>query len=126
MKTKGLFTECTLTSKKPVISGKTSNGIAIYADSEDVKKGFQMFRNYKIMVFDDGEEVPNHGFCHRSRIIRLPLFDFWQIPEWLRIEKLKTLLVGDPEVAGAVARVEGVIPERLLASNSTNISTLQP
>ena len=119
MKTKGLFNECTLTSKQPIISGQTSDGLAIYADSGDMDKGFRLFQNYKLKVFDDGTEVPNHGFCYRSKIIRIPLFDFGQIPEWLRFKKLKAILSTDsPEITETIARVEGVVPERVLATGS--------
>lgn len=123
---KGLFDECTLTSKKPIISGTTSSGLAIYADQRDVMKGFRMFQNYWLKVFGDGEEVPNHGFCHRSKIIRLPFFDFGQFPEWMRLEKLKHLLLSEDEAIGeAVARVEKIIPERVLVGNSLSLLNMQ-
>jgi hypothetical protein len=113
-KIKGQFNGCTLTSKKPIIYGSTSNGLSIYADSSDVEKGFQLFKNYKLKVFEDGEEVPYYGFCYRTKIIRLPFFDFNQLPEWLRLQKLKNFFLNNEEIREVISNLEGIIPERLL------------
>jgi len=128
MKIKGLFDECTLTRAQPIFSGITENGIAIYADTTDVEKGFQMFRNYTMRVFDETKDIPIRGLCHRSKIIRIPFFDFSQIPEWMRIEKIKSFL-REKEGSGedfeqAVASLEDIVVDRLFKIDNLSIPTL--
>lgn len=121
----GLFNGCVVTSKGPYFYGETSEGKLIYADPEDVEKGFQLFRKYRLKIFDDGQEIPNQGFSKRAKILRMTFF--FQYPDWLRLGNLKKLLFfSQPEISQAIAKLENVDPKRLCSASSLIYPSIQP
>lgn len=122
------YTDCILTSGTPFIMGKTREGATVYVDSTDIDHGFQMFRPYKVKVFEDGAEIPWEGFCHRSKILRPKIFTF--LSENLRLSLLKKWfernLIKKPEEACVVSEIEGILLERLLGMTPEMLSYAPP
>jgi len=124
MKTTGLFNNCIVTKKGTFFCGETMSGDLIYANNRDVERGFKLFTNYKLQVDESTTEmisVYGNHFC--ASISRIP--SILQIPDWMRIKKLITLMSeGDSVSQPAIARLENISDMSRLESVVNKFPTL--
>jgi hypothetical protein len=118
MKTKGLFTNCILTSEGPLFCGETTGGVQIFAHNDDVVKGFRLFSQYVLHIDEKsikqvyGQQTETYVCAKIQRSIY-----FGQIPEVLRLQMLYALCIRvSREVRSGILNFENIISfERLVS-----------